>query len=469
MPLTSGPHRSAEKHHRDRGCDYTFWTKCESWPLAQAPFILLGKEPPPLEILAEGTWDEPADLRKIQSLIVNGVENGLLRIHWVAGRGQQVRHLRVADLLKWVRDKQILQLPQELAAFLARPLTPNQLPPEGYELWRQRDLWTLRETCFLLLGWEPDESAPNCDARNKVREDVCRAIVAEALPVVGTSTPAELLYNGQKLRPEDVIRWAGSRFPAFPFKRAHLEARELLFELLLPAGTKTVSVGEALNLTSAAVWPDIASEDGEQVVVGLRKQMHRDRRPVDLTDEDLADLRAVLQGADLKPLAFPMGIPTFRQYEEACQGSALGWRLVPILRDPAHERRIRRAVTRQEHEAELSKAIESGSLRPLSPVTLLPLNASTPTARDQALLTLEQLTRFCGTLGIRVLRSSNGPTTARAAPKPSRQAQRDDAIRTKYEELAQAGKRNYIKEIQRSVPGAESLSDRRIRDIVKGR
>jgi hypothetical protein len=59
--------------------------------------------------------------------------------------------------------------------------------------------------------------------------------------------------------------------------------------------------------------------------------------------------------------------------------------------------------------------------------------------------------------------------TAVAGAQPSRQSRRDAAIMAKYEELARAGKRNYVKEIQRTVPGAESLSDRRIRDIVKGR
>lgn len=53
--------------------------------------------------------------------------------------------------------------------------------------------------------------------------------------------------------------------------------------------------------------------------------------------------------------------------------------------------------------------------------------------------------------------------------QPSRQSRRDAAISAKYDELARAGKRNYVKEIQRSVPGAESLSDRRIRDIAKYR
>lgn len=56
-----------------------------------------------------------------------------------------------------------------------------------------------------------------------------------------------------------------------------------------------------------------------------------------------------------------------------------------------------------------------------------------------------------------------------AGRQPSRQSRRDTEIRMKYEELAGAGKRNYVKEIRRSVAGAESLSERRIRDIVKGR
>lgn len=58
---------------------------------------------------------------------------------------------------------------------------------------------------------------------------------------------------------------------------------------------------------------------------------------------------------------------------------------------------------------------------------------------------------------------------AEAGANLSRQARRNAAIRSKYEELARDGKRNYVKEIQRTVAGAELLSDRRIRDIVKGR
>jgi len=53
--------------------------------------------------------------------------------------------------------------------------------------------------------------------------------------------------------------------------------------------------------------------------------------------------------------------------------------------------------------------------------------------------------------------------------KPSRQSDRDAAIRAKYAELAALGKRNFVKEIQRTVPGAGLLSERRIRDIVKDR
>ncbi|MCS6945778.1 MAG: hypothetical protein RMK97_10270, partial [Sutterellaceae bacterium] len=61
------------------------------------------------------------------------------------------------------------------------------------------------------------------------------------------------------------------------------------------------------------------------------------------------------------------------------------------------------------------------------------------------------------------------PSFTPTGARPSRQASRNAAIRAKYEELARAGRRNYVKEIKRTVPGADSLSDRRIRDIVKGR
>ena len=56
-----------------------------------------------------------------------------------------------------------------------------------------------------------------------------------------------------------------------------------------------------------------------------------------------------------------------------------------------------------------------------------------------------------------------------ASAQPSRQSGRDAAIKAKYAELAGLGRRNFVKEIKRTVLGADSLSDRRIRDIAKGR
>lgn len=65
--------------------------------------------------------------------------------------------------------------------------------------------------------------------------------------------------------------------------------------------------------------------------------------------------------------------------------------------------------------------------------------------------------------------SLNSAESQLQSPLASRQARRNAEIRSKYEELARAGNRNYIKEIQRAVVGAALLSGRRIRDIVKGR
>lgn len=58
------------------------------------------------------------------------------------------------------------------------------------------------------------------------------------------------------------------------------------------------------------------------------------------------------------------------------------------------------------------------------------------------------------------------PETALAQP---RHHLRDEDIRAKYAELAGKGKRNYVKEIQRTVTGADSLDARSIRRIVHGR
>lgn len=61
------------------------------------------------------------------------------------------------------------------------------------------------------------------------------------------------------------------------------------------------------------------------------------------------------------------------------------------------------------------------------------------------------------------------PIPSEVAGRVPRQLSRDAAIKAKYDELMRLGKRNFVKEIQRTVPGAESLSGRRIRDIAKGR
>lgn len=61
------------------------------------------------------------------------------------------------------------------------------------------------------------------------------------------------------------------------------------------------------------------------------------------------------------------------------------------------------------------------------------------------------------------------PIPPELAERLPRQSDRNAAIKAKYAELRRLGRRNFVKEIQRTVPGADSLSDRRIRDIVKGR
>jgi hypothetical protein len=85
------------------------------------------------------------------------------------------------------------------------------------------------------------------------------------------------------------------------------------------------------------------------------------------------------------------------------------------------------------------------------------------------LMRLEQW-QAVGGVGASILAQTlDCPIPPELAARMPRQSGRDAAIKAKYAEILQLGERNYIKEIRRAVPGAQKLSDRRIRAIVKGR
>ena len=70
-----------------------------------------------------------------------------------------------------------------------------------------------------------------------------------------------------------------------------------------------------------------------------------------------------------------------------------------MFRDEDLNRAIQRAATQQEHESQLSAAIERQEFQPLNPLTYLPEFAIGEAGRN-ALVTVEDFTRFAATLGI---------------------------------------------------------------------
>jgi hypothetical protein len=90
--------------------------------------------------------------------------------------------------------------------------------------WGRKDLWTVRETAFLLCGRVPDVDAPNDEELNQARDEIMRAVRGGALQIVGEPTKAERLYDAQHLRPKDVIAWASERFSKFPLASQDLPA-----------------------------------------------------------------------------------------------------------------------------------------------------------------------------------------------------------------------------------------------------
>jgi hypothetical protein len=68
----------------------------------------------------------------------------------------------------------------------------------------------------------PDHRVPNDDELNEAIDKIKRAVKAGTLKIVGQASVAERLYDGQHVRPRDVIAWASNRFPKFAFSLSDL-------------------------------------------------------------------------------------------------------------------------------------------------------------------------------------------------------------------------------------------------------
>jgi len=111
--------------------------------------------------------------------------------------------------------------------------------------WRVADLWSLHDLSALCCGLTPDKSRPASAPLNEAEEAIRRAWLAGVLAVISpsdTSAGDHLYGHAHFFRPAEATRWAGKRFPAFPFTESDFEE------------TSTTSIVELPDV-SAPRWP----------------------------------------------------------------------------------------------------------------------------------------------------------------------------------------------------------------------
>jgi hypothetical protein len=135
------------------------------------------------------------------------------------------------QFVAWAKGLSWQPLPEEFVALGSGEVIEPGLTEQQRITWGRKDLWTIRETSFLLCGRLPDYGAPYDEQLNEATDEIKRGLTAGSLSVVGEPSKAERLYHLQHLRPLDVIQWASGRYPKFPFSIADI----------LPAGQTATS------------------------------------------------------------------------------------------------------------------------------------------------------------------------------------------------------------------------------------
>lgn len=271
--------------------------------------------------------------------------------------------------------------------------------------WQRRDIWTVRETAFLLCGRLPDSGATSDEDLKAAVDAIFRAIAAGALNIVGDHNAADTLYNAQKLRPAAVVAWAAGRFARFPFRPVPTDAAApaLMFELRLPTTVHAVTVGEIPSMTAAAIWPENTRAADLPNITSFQKQVRSRARPLELTKQDWKRLGKALEATGQLQVDLPTSDEAFARIQAACRQARIGWRLIAFRNDEALNQGIKRSAVTAEHEKRLGQAIASGEVQPLDPLTFLPLGQAADAAGKRAVLSSNQFSRFAATLGIRVV------------------------------------------------------------------
>lgn len=142
-------------HYPLQPCDFKKWARYDSLPIEQACFVLLGFQPPPLEVLRfkqdtynpsrEPTWDEPPEYGDALRSLRLSIEHGNISIQRITEYPYDTQHVCWPELIRWAKLKSYA-IPPEFESIVATiepvalvPTKPKATPvvaensPDGME------------------------------------------------------------------------------------------------------------------------------------------------------------------------------------------------------------------------------------------------------------------------------------------------------------------------------------------------
>lgn len=115
-------------------CDFKRQTQFDSLPIEQACFVLLGFEPPPLDVLRfvqdtynpsrEPTWDEPPDYQDVLRSLRLSIGHGNVAAQRIREGRYETKHVSWPELVQWARSKNYA-IPPELESQTAPVVTES--------------------------------------------------------------------------------------------------------------------------------------------------------------------------------------------------------------------------------------------------------------------------------------------------------------------------------------------------------
>ena len=216
-------------------------------------------------------------------------------------------------------------------------------------------------------------------------------------------------------------------------------------KVILPQGKEFIESIEVAALIAGAIQP---LQEGEPVVTQLTKTAKANATnatsqwngwPLDDDDYRLAD--TIWREAGLQPIRPPILRSSLTPYLESFnQATKPDWTLDFLEQTPEIQSAVKRYTAEMAHQKEVRRAIESGVLKQLNPITRIPERNYI----DNGLIPTSSFRGYAGRFGIAVVQPGEGGgryTLRQAAKLLAETGEREDEIR---KALVEAASRNEL-------------------------